>query len=131
MSKLLAAGTLAAGTLSATGDHAWAGSYHHSRPHGYHHHSHQTLHHALRRHHGHHQGHHQHRHHLDGGDVLLGFSIIGGAAVLGSVLEHPRPAPSPLPVYYHPPPQRYCVQDEVYRTLSDGRIQWGTRTRCY
>jgi hypothetical protein len=37
----------------------------------------------------------------------------------------------PPPVYYAAPRERYCVQDEVYRYLPDGRIQWGTRTRCY
>lgn len=45
----------------------------------------------------------------------------------------------PPPVYYVPPPpvyfvaprKPYCVRDEVYRYLPDGRIQWGTRTRCY
>ena len=37
----------------------------------------------------------------------------------------------PPPVYYLAPRQPYCVQDEVYRYLPDGRIQWGTRTRCY
>lgn len=45
----------------------------------------------------------------------------------------------PPPVYYVPippvyqvaPREPYCVQDEVYRYLPDGRIQWGTRTRCY
>jgi hypothetical protein len=38
----------------------------------------------------------------------------------------------PPPVYYYAPPsQPYCVQDQVYRYLPDGRIQWGTRTRCY
>lgn len=38
---------------------------------------------------------------------------------------------APPPVYYVAPRAPYCVQDEVYRYLPDGRIQWGTRTRCY
>jgi hypothetical protein len=39
--------------------------------------------------------------------------------------------PPPRPVYYVPSREPYCVQDQVYRHLPDGRIQWGTRTRCY
>lgn len=38
---------------------------------------------------------------------------------------------APPPVYYVSPREQYCVQDKVYRYLPDGRIQWGTRTRCY
>ena len=37
----------------------------------------------------------------------------------------------PPPVYYVPPREPYCVQDQVYRYLPDGRVQSGTRTRCY
>lgn len=37
----------------------------------------------------------------------------------------------PPATYYAPPRAPYCVQDRVYRYLPDGRIQWGTRTRCY
>jgi hypothetical protein len=46
------------------------------------------------------------------------------------VLSRPQPAP-PSVVYVTPPPQPYCVQDQVYRYLPDGSVQWGTRTRCY
>ena len=38
---------------------------------------------------------------------------------------------APPPVYYAPQAEPYCVQDQVYRYLPDGRVQWGTRTRCY
>ena len=43
----------------------------------------------------------------------------------------PPPYYYPPPVYYVSPREPYCVQDQVYRYLPDGRIQWGTRTRCY
>ena len=72
---------------------------------------------------GHHNGH---------GDVLLiAAGIIGGAFLLGSLLTRPRYyAP---PVHYRPAPAYVptCYQDEVWRRLPDGRIQTGTRTRCY
>jgi hypothetical protein len=48
---------------------------------------------------------------------------------------------APPPVYYGPPPTVYyapspapgpvCQQDNVYRYLPDGSVQWGVRTRCY
>jgi hypothetical protein len=128
MSKLLVA-LLAAGTMTASTLPAEAGGYYHGRSHGYyghHHHGYNKFHHSRRHHHG-----HRHRH--DGDDFLLGAGIIGGAVILGSVLAQPRAAPPPPPpLYYYPPPaQPYCVQDQVYRTLPDGSIQWGIRTRCY
>ncbi len=85
--------------------------------------------------------------------------VAGGAVLLGSLLSQPRyyappvyyqPAPvyyQPAPVYYQPAPVYYerapvyyrpapayvptCYQDNVWRRLPDGRIQTGTRTRCY
>ncbi len=72
---------------------------------------------------GHHNGH--------GDDALIAAGIIGGAILLGSLLTRPRYyAP---PVYYRPAPAYVptCYQDKVWRRLSDGRIQTGTRTRCY
>ena len=72
---------------------------------------------------GHHNGH--------GDDLLIAAGIIGGAFLLGSLLTQPRYyAP---PVYYRPAPAYVptCYQDEVWRRLPDGRIQTGTRTRCY
>lgn len=73
-------------------------------------------------HHGHHGGH----------GALVAAGVIGGALLLGTLLTAPRYYAPPAPVYYRPPPrQPYCVKDKVYRHLPDGRIQWGTRTRCY
>ncbi len=72
---------------------------------------------------GHHSGH--------GDDALIAAGILGGAILLGSLLSQPRYyAP---PVYYRPAPAYVptCFQDKVWRRLSDGRIQTGTRTRCY
>ena len=72
---------------------------------------------------GHHNGH--------GGNLLIAAGIIGGAFLLGSLLTRPRYyAP---PVHYRPAPAYVptCYQDEVWRRLPDGRIQTGTRTRCY
>ncbi len=42
-------------------------------------------------------------------------------------------APIAAPVYYQPAPAYVpnCYQDTVWRRLPDGRIQTGTRTRCY
>lgn len=126
---LLAAATLLAGNLPAASVPAEAGGFH-DRHHGYHHHhGHKKFHHG---HHWRHRGHHwHHRHHHDGDDFLLGVGIIGGAVILGSMLTQPRYAPPPVYYYPLPPPRGTCVQDQVYRTLPDGRIQWGTRTRCY
>ena len=76
-----------------------------------------------------HGGHYQHYGNSD--DVLIAAGIIGGAYLLGSLLTQPRYyAP---PVYYRPAPAYVptCYQDKVWRRLSDGRIQTGTRTRCY
>ncbi len=79
---------------------------------------------------GHHYGH--------GDDALIAAGIIGGAILLGSLLSPPRySAPpvyyQPAPIYYRPPPAYVptCYQDKVWRRLPDGRIQTGTRTRCY
>ncbi len=80
--------------------------------------------------HGHHNGH--------GDDLLIAAGIIGGAVLLGSLLTQPRYyAPpvyyQPAPVYYRPAPAYAptCYQDKVWRRLPHGRIQTGTRTRCY
>lgn len=134
---LLAVAALLAGSLPVQA----GGFFSHGRHHGYHgqhhffqSHRHFKRHHYAGRHHygGHHHGRHHHRRHGGGyGDeILLGAGIIGGSIILGSVLSQPRAAPPPT-VYYAPPPQPYCVQDQVYRTLPDGSLQWGTRTRCY
>ncbi len=81
---------------------------------------------------GYYRGHGGHfRHNGHGGDVLIAAGIIGGVFLLGSLLTQPRYyAP---PVYYRPAPAYVptCYQDKVWRRLSDGRIQTGTRTRCY
>ena len=67
-----------------------------------------------------------------GDDALIAAGIIGGAILLGSLLSPPRYY-TPPPVYYRPPPAYVptCYEDRVWRRLPDGRIQTGTRTRCY
>lgn len=89
-------------------------------------------------------GHHGHGHHGND-DLLVAAGIIGGAIVLGALLTRPSTygAPAyyqPAPVYYQAAPVYYqaapvyvptCYQDTVWRRLPDGRIQTGTRTRCY
>jgi hypothetical protein len=82
-------------------------------------------------------GHHGYRHHGDD-DLLIAAGIVGGAIVLGSLLTRPSyyGGPvyyQPMPVYYQPMPVYVptCYQDTVWRRLPDGRIQTGTRTRCY
>ena len=79
---------------------------------------------------GHHYGH--------GDDALIAAGIIGGAILLSSLLSPPRYYAPPVsypraPVNYRPAPAYVptCYQDRVWRRLSDGRIQTGTRTRCY
>ena len=86
---------------------------------------------------GYHNGH--------GDDLLIAAGIIGGAFLLGSLLSQPgyyappayyQPAPvyyPSAPAYYQPAPAYVptCYQDKVWRRLPDGRIQTGTRTRCY
>ncbi len=64
-------------------------------------------------------------------DILIAAGIIGGAYLLGSLLTRPRY--SAPPAYYRPAPAYLptCYQDKVWRRLPDGRIQTGTRTRCY
>lgn len=76
-------------------------------------------------------GHHYHGYHRhDGAWIAAG--VLGGALLLGTLLSAPYYYGPPAPAYYGPPPrQPYCVSDQVYRYLPDGRIQWGTRTRCY
>ena len=88
--------------------------------------------------------HYRHGGYHGGDDLLIAAGIIGGAVLIGSILA-PRPYYQPAPVYYQPAPVYYqpapvvyvptyrptCYQDRVYRYLPDGRIQWGTRTRCY
>lgn len=62
---------------------------------------------------------------------VVGIGAFLGGLVVGSLLSRPSPPPQPVyatPVYVQP---RTCVQDQVYRQLPDGRIQTGTRTRCY
>ena len=121
MSTALLAGALAASSLPAQ-----AGGYHH-RDRGYHGHHHGYKSYGYK-HHRHHKHHRPHRRGHDLGDeILLGAGIIGGAIVLNGMMTAPPPAPR----YYAPPPQPYCTQEQVYRYLPDGRVQWGTRTRCY
>ncbi len=64
-----------------------------------------------------------------GDEILIGAGIIGGAILLNGLLTRPQYASAP--VYYAPPRAPICERDQVYRYLPDGRIQWGTRTRCY
>ncbi len=77
--------------------------------------------------HGGYKYHHGHHH---GDALLIAAGIIGGTILLGSLLA-PRPYYPPAPVVYVPTYRPTCYQDRVYRYLADGRIQWGTRTRCY
>lgn len=87
-------------------------------------------HHGYKGHYKAYRGHrykHGYRHHY-GDDLLIGAGIIGGSILLGSLLS--QPSYYPAPTYYGPPRAPVCQQDQVYRYLPDGRVQWGTRTRC-
>lgn len=79
---------------------------------------------------GHSYGHGGYGYHRGGDGALIAVGIIGGAILLGALLA-PRPYYQPAPVVYVPPYRPTCYRDRVYRTLADGRIQWGVRTRCY
>ncbi|MCH8835579.1 MAG: hypothetical protein IH925_06500 [Proteobacteria bacterium] len=107
MKKLVLTGLLSAGLVLASFS-AQAG-YGHSYGHGGY---------------GYHHGHH------GGGGLLIAAGIIGGAVLLGALLA-PPPYYRPAPVVYAPTYRPTCYRDRVYRTLADGRIQWGVRTRCY
>lgn len=67
--------------------------------------------------------------HNYGDEILIGAGIIGGSILLGSLLSQPNYYPTPT--YYAPPRAAVCQNDQVYRYLPDGSVQWGTRTRCY
>jgi len=132
MLKLMSAALLAGAVVMSTLP-AQAGGYHHrgwGHP-GYHHgfKGHHYKHYRHYKRHGHYRHRHYRRGHDIGDEILLGAGIIGGAIVLNGILTAPPPAPR----YYAPPPppQPYCTQDQVYRYLPDGSVQWGTRTRCY
>jgi len=72
--------------------------------------------------------HHKHR----GGDnLLIAAGIVGGAVLLNSLLSYRPYSPPPPRAVYVPAYRPTCYQDQVYRILPDGRIQWGARTRCY
>jgi len=134
MSRLLTAILLAVAVVLSGWPAQAGGYYYKSKPYAYggYHHGYKSHRHKHYRHYGYHRRHHHHhRRHGDIGDeILIGAGIIGGAIIVGSVLSQPRQAPPP-PVYYQPAPAPRCVQDQVYRYLPDGSIQWGTRTRCY
>jgi hypothetical protein len=109
--------------LVAWGSTAMAGGKYH-KGHHYGHSSYKGHHKAYRGHH------YKHGHGHDYGDeILIGAGIIGGSILLGSLLSQPNYYPAPT--YYAPPRAPVCQQDQVYRYLPDGRVQWGTRTRCY
>lgn len=121
MKTPLAAAILSAGLILSAGT-ADAGYY---KRHGYYgHHGYQ----GHYRHYGH-RKYRGHRGHYNGALVAAG--IIGGAVLLGTLLSAPRYYHRPAPVYSGPPRAPVCEKDKVYRTLPDGRIQWGVRTRCY
>jgi hypothetical protein len=118
MKTPLAAAVIGAGLILSAGT-ADAGYY---KRHGYYGHS---------GHHGHYR-HYRHRgHHGHHNGALVAAGIIGGAVLLGTLLSAPRYHHPPAPVYYGPPRAPVCEKDNVYRTLPDGRVQWGVRTRCY
>ncbi len=79
--------------------------------------------------HNQHRGHNRIGHHHGNGDVLIAASIIGGAIILGTILSQPRD--NHHRHYYRPTYGPRCFQDNVWRYLPDGRIQWGTRTTCH
>jgi len=77
---------------------------------------------------GYKSGRYGYRGHDYGDEILIAAGIVGVSVLLGSMLSRPYYY-QPTPAYYQPAPT--CHQDKVWRRLPDGRIQTGTRTRCY
>ena len=87
-------------------------------------------HHGYRSHHHHGAYGYGHRGYRQSGSYY-GAGLLAGAVVLGALLSRPAYQRPPRVVYVQPVPRGPCVLDQVVRTLPDGRIQTGTRTRCY
>jgi len=121
--KRLITAALIGFALGAWGYPAMAGGKYH-KGHYYGHHSYKGHYKAHRSHHYRHG-----RGHRYGDEILIGAGIIGGSILLGSLLSQPNYYPTPT--YYASLRAPVCQQDQVYRYLPDGRVQWGTRTRCY
>ena len=105
-------------SLVLAGQPALAGGGHHN---GYG--SHKRAYHAKQVRHDHHGHRHYHkarRAYNEGALVAVGVGALLLGAFLGSTPRYSRPARATA-----------CVQDEVYRTLPDGRIQSGIRTSCF
>ncbi len=126
MPVLLAICVMAASTQFAAP--AQAGGYwkHDRGTHGRHH---QSRHGYWKHQSGYQYGYRRHRYksrdRFDRGDLLLGLGAFAGGLVVGSALGSSHHSYRPSPV------AQTCFQDEVYRWLPDGRIQWGLRARCY
>ena len=105
-------------SLVLAGQPALAGGGHHHGHGGY-----KRAHHAKHVRHDHfgHRRHHKGRRgYNEGALVAVGVGALLLGAFLGSAPRHARPVRATT-----------CFQDEVYRTLPDGRIQTGIRTSCY
>lgn len=63
-------------------------------------------------------------------EILIGAGIVGLAIIAGSMMMSDSREPD---ITWSDPPRRdpVCDTDVVSRTLPDGRIQYGDRTRCY
>ena len=76
------------------------------------------------------QTHYRHRGHHYDDNFYTALGITAGIGLLGVILSQPRYI-APAPTYYAPPPRRECYEQNIYRYLPDGRIQWGVKRTCY
>ncbi len=76
------------------------------------------------------QTHYRHNSHHYDDNFYTALGITAGIGLLGVILSQPRYI-APAPTYYAPPPRRECYEQNVYRYLPDGRIQWGVKRTCY
>ncbi len=126
-------GTAVPTVQAGDGHRGWHGSRHEYR-------GHRDRYDSYRRDYGRHYNRHDYRHHHRRSDrkkskdysdeILIGAGIVGLAIIAGSMMWSDSREPD---ITWSDPPQRdpVCDTDVVSRTLPDGRVQYGDRTRCY
>ena len=135
LSSLIAVGLIAAAMSAEAGGYKHRGKgYGGSGHYGKHYRQGRQTHYRHRGHYGIHrrhgrQTHYRHNGHDYDDDFYTALGITAGIGLLGVILSQPRYI-APAPTYYAPPPRRECYEQNVYRYLPDGRIQWGVKRTC-